>query len=326
MRIPISLIIDDPAPVVSVYHSHAGTDKTADGRPLAETYPNQMLCDFCDIIEKHGICGKFSIVPMPGNKGDIINGLEGVDKKDLDFWLDCVKKRVVPNFSVGPEMLTHNKAINLSDGSVLPLDEQQWAAQRDRKEITPYIAKALSILKEAGFSTCGVTSPWRFGIEVESEYEYSISAAVEEATGSKKAWFFLRGLRDVPNAKPWVAYEGEGRILVSIPATTKDHIWKTIDDPRTDDEFLTSLADRLISEDGKSGEIIRVLETGGYPILVTHWQSLMSNGSGAGLKVLDKVAERINKHLSDTVSWMKFEDIMDMVIADKKAYPKPVFN
>ena len=28
---------------------------------------------------------------MPGNKGDIINGLEGVDQKDVDYWLDTVK-------------------------------------------------------------------------------------------------------------------------------------------------------------------------------------------------------------------------------------------
>ena len=325
MKTPISWIIDDPAPIISVYHEHSRKGHTADGRPLIPTYPNESLYTFCDIIERHGIRGKFSVVPMPGNKGDIINGLEGVDKKDLDAWLDCVKTRVMPAFSVGPEMLTHHKAVDLETGEALTMNERDWASTQDRKTLVPYIEKAVRLLNDAGLYSIGVTSPWDFGIEIEDEYEHSISLAVEQATGSKKAWFFLRGLRDVPNAKPWVAYEGEGRILVSIPATTKDHIWKTIDDPRTDDEFLTSLADRLISEDGKSGEIIRVLETGGYPILVTHWQSLMSNGSGAGLKVLDKVAERINKHLYDTVSWMKFEDIMDMVIADKKAYPKPVF-
>lgn len=325
MKTPISWIIDDPAPVISVYYEHAGKACTEDGRPLIPTYPNDTLFEFCDIIEKHGIRGKFSVVPMPANKGDIVNGIRGVDKKELDAWLDCVKKRVMPAFSIGPEMLSHNKAVDISDGSVLPLDEQQWAAQRDRKEITPYIAKALSILKEAGFSTCGVTSPWRFGIEVEQEYEYSVSKAVEEVTGSKKAWFFLRGLRDVPNAKPWVAYEGEGRILVSIPATTRDHIWQTIDDCRCDAEFISERADKLITEDGREGEIIRVLDSGGYPILITHWQSLISNGSCTGFKIMDEVGRRISQRLSRRVQWMSFEEILDMVAANREAYPKPQF-
>ena len=104
MKTPISWIIDDPAPVISVYYEHARKNTTADGRPLIPTYPNKMLFDFCDIIERHGICGKFSVVPMPGNKGDILNGLEGVDDADMKEWLDCVKSRVMPAFSVAHSM------------------------------------------------------------------------------------------------------------------------------------------------------------------------------------------------------------------------------
>ena len=36
------------------------------------------------------------------------------------------------------------------------------------------------------------------------------------------------------------------------------------------------VADELITEDGTSGEWVQVLETGGYPILLAHWQSLVS--------------------------------------------------
>ena len=325
MKTPISWIIDDPAPIISVYYEHAGKPNTEDGRPLVPTYPNEMLFEFCDIIERHGICGKFSVIPMPGNKGDIVNGLEGVDTKDLNEWLDCVKKRVMPAFSVGPEMLTHHKAVDLATGEALELNERDWASTQDRTTFTPYISKALSLLKEAGINSIGVTSPWDFGIEVEDEYETSISAAVEKVNGSKKAWFFLRGLRNRPNAKPWVAREEDGRTLVSIPATTRDYIWQTIDTPRTDSEYISQVADNLITEDGKEGEIIRVLSTGGYPILITHWQSLMSNGLGTGLKIMDEVGRRVKMHLSDKVEWMSFEQITDMVVADKKAYPKPVF-
>ena len=326
MKTPISWIIDDPAPIISVYYEHAGKPNTNDGRPIIPTFPNEKLFEFCDIIERHGICGKFSVVPMPGNKGDIVNGLDGVDNGELNEWLDCLKSRVMPAFSVGPEMLSHHKAVDLATNKPLSLNERDWASTQDRSTLTPYIAKALSLLKDAGVHSIGVTSPWDFGIEVEDEYEYSISSAVYEVTGSKKAWFFLRGLRDSENAKPWVAREDDGRILVSIPATTRDYIWGTIDCPRTDDEYVSEIADKLITADGKSGDVIRVLETGGFPILITHWQSLMSNGLYTGLRVMDEVGKRIKEHLSDVVEWMSFEQIADLVISDKANYPKPIFE
>ncbi len=325
MKTPISWIIDDPAPIISVYYEHAGKATTQDGRPLIPTYPNEMLFEFCDIIEKHGIRGKFSVIPMPGNKGDIVNGLEGVPAEQLTEWLDCVKTRVIPAFSVGPEMLTHHKAVDLATGEALPQNERDWASTQDRTTFTPYITKALSLLKEVGINAIGVTSPWDFGIEVEEEYETAISDAVDEVHSSKKAWFFLRGLRDRPNAKPWVAREQNGKTLVSIPATTRDYIWASIDTPRTDDEYVSEIADKLITADGKEGEIIRVLATGGYPILITHWQSLMSNGLGTGLRVMDEVGRRVGLHLADKVEWMSFEQITDLVLANKEAYPKPVF-
>ena len=77
-KVPLALIIDDPAPFISVYAAHADTPFTKDGRPLAETYPIELLYAFCDVIEKRGMKGKFSVVPMPANKGDIFNGLEGI--------------------------------------------------------------------------------------------------------------------------------------------------------------------------------------------------------------------------------------------------------
>ena len=325
IKIPISWIIDDSAPIISVYYEHAGKATTADGRPLIPTYPNEMLFEFCDIIEKHGIRGKFSVIPMPGNKGDIVNGLEGVPAQELNQWLECVKNRLMPAFSIGPEMLTHHWAVDLSTCATLPLNERDWASTQDRNGFIPYISKALHLLKEVGIKSIGVTSPWDFGIEVETEYEASISAAVEKVNQSNKAWFFLRGLRDRPNAKPWVAREEAGRTLVSIPATTRDYIWATIDTPRTDTEFVCQIADKLTTEDGKEGEIIRVLNTGGYPVLITHWQSLMSNGMGTGLRVMDEIARRIGIHLSDRVEWMSFEQITDLVLSQKEAFPKPVF-
>ena len=323
MKIPVSLIVDDPAPIISVYYEHAASRTTSDGRPLIPTYPNEILDRFCDIVEKHGIKGKYSVIPMPGNKGDIVNGLEGVSRDDLDEWLDTVKTRLVPYFSICPEMLTHHKAVDLATGGALPMNERDWASTQDRTTLIPYISKALAILKDAGFSPIGVTSPWDFGIEVEDEYEAAISRAVFDTCGSNEAWFFLRQLRNVPKARPWVALSEEGRTLVSIPSTLKDCNWRTINCPDTSDEYVSRAADEILTEDGKSGEFVRVLESGGYPILLMHWQGLMSNGLGTGLRILDEVARRINLHYSDKVEWMSFEEIMRLVVDNPAEYPLP---
>ena len=72
--------------------------------------------------------------------------------------------------------------------------------------------------------------------------------------------------------------------------------------------------------------MIRVLESGGYPILITHWQSLISNGLGTGIRALDEIGRRINNLLSDRVQWMSFDEIISLVMEDKSNYPKPVFS
>ena len=322
-KTPICLLIDDPAPIISVYHEHARSRTTKDGRPLIPTFPNSMLFEFCDVVERRGFKGKFSVVPMPGNKGDIVHGLEGVDQKEIDEWLDAVRTRVAPYLSISPELLTHHKAVDLSTMQALPIREDDWSDTQDRTTLTPYIAHGLMILREAGFSVCGVSSPWSFGINVEREYCHAISKAVFDVTGSRNAWFFLHSLRDCPNAKPWIALEEEGRTLVSIPRTMRDHIWQTIDSTRTDEEYVSEIADKMITADGTAGEIIDVLNLGGYPILGTHWQSLMSNGLGTGLRVLDEVGRRVAEHLSDRVEWISFDDLMKEVLSNRSAYPKP---
>ena len=323
MKIPVSLIVDDPAPIISVYYEHANSRTTSDGRPLIPIFPNEFLASFCDVVEKHGIKGKFSVIPMPGNKGDIVNGLEGVSREDLDEWINTVKARLVSYFSICPEMLTHHKAVDLATGGALSMNERDWASTQDRTTLTPYISKALEILKDAGFSPIGVTSPWDFGIEVEDEYEQSISRAVLDTCGSNEAWFFLRQLRNVPKARPWVALSEEGRTLVSIPGTLKDCTWRTINCPDTSDEYVSRAADEILTEDGESGEFVRVLESGGYPIMLMHWQGLMSNGLGTGLRILDEVARRINLHYSDKVEWMSFEEIMRLVVDNPADHPTP---
>lgn len=325
-KIPISLIIDDPAPRVFVYYEHADTRFTKDGRPLVDEVPNAFLDSFCDVIERHGIRGKFSVVPMPGGRGDIISGIPGFEKAEVDAWLETVRSRVAAQFSICPEILTHAKTVDLSSGGLLDMNENVWARTQDAHTLTPYIAKAVDLLHRAGLPVTGVTSPWDFGIEVEDEYVKAIAAAFDQVLGVKDSWYFLRSLGGVENARPWVALDEGGRRVVSVPATMDDHIWQTMNTTDTSDAYVSAVADELITADGTGGEVIDVLARGGWPILITHWQSLFSNGLGTGLRVLDEVGRRICEHLSDRVEWMSSEEIMRLVLEHPEDFPKPEFE
>ncbi|MBQ6846776.1 MAG: hypothetical protein IJO61_06550, partial [Oscillospiraceae bacterium] len=164
-KVPMSFIIDDPAPVYSTFYVHRKNHLTDYGEPILEKFPNSFLFDFCDIVEKHNMKGKFSVVPMVANQGDIINGLGDAPMEEINEWLDTVKERIAPRFAIGPEMLTHAAAIDLETGKALDVNEHEWSMMQTEETLTPYIKKALSLLKEAGFDAYGVTSPWRFGID-----------------------------------------------------------------------------------------------------------------------------------------------------------------
>ena len=316
-KIPICLVIDDSAPVVSIsYHANRFL---ADGREKIEHFPNALLYKFCDLTEQYGVKGKFSIVPMPAGQGDIMNGIKGVPAHEVAEWLDTVRLRLAPSFSICPEMLTHGNAYDISAEKMTDIREDEWSCLQNRESLTRYITKALTLVRDAGFTTRGVTSPWEFGKSVEDAYIRAISDALFDVTGSVNGWYFLHCIRNTANVRPWLALSDGDRRLVSIPVTTRDHVWKTLESERSDSEFISEIADGYITEDGGDGEIVRVLNSGGYPVMLTHWQSLMSNGTGVGIEALRLVLDRIEKHLSDRVIWMSFDEIMSMVLSEESA-------
>ncbi len=328
MKIPISLIIDDPAPRVFVFYEHSEPGKrfTRDGRPLRDEVPNSFLFDFCDTAERYGLKGKFSVIPMPGGRGDIINGIDGFPYPEIKEWLGAVRVRLDGRFSICPEMLTHARAVDIVSGGLLDIREDDWAVGKTAEELTPYISKAVSMLREAGLPVSGVTSPWYFGIKNETEYVKAISESFRQVCGRNECWYFCRGRRGEPNALPWVALSEGDRRVVSIPATTSDHIWQTMDTTDTSDEYVSKIADLMITADGSKGEVIDVMESGGWPVLIAHWQSLFSNGLGTGLRVLGEVGRRIEKNLAGRVEWMSFEQIMKKVLEEPDRYPAPDFS
>jgi hypothetical protein len=319
-RIPICFLIDDGCPLIHVYRYHwqdvhKRPPITGDGRPLHDTIPNEFLNRFCDVMERYQIKGKFSIVPAPAGKGDVVRGIEGFDPALTTEWLDTVKSRLNRLCDFCPEGLTHNLAVNLQTGEYEREGESAWSQHQDRQVLTPYLTRQLELLKQAGIDCTGITSPWVFGIKVEPEYIVSIVSAMKTVYQHDFAWYFLHMLFAEPSSRPWLAYHNDRTTLVSIPANVADHWWATIDTANTSDEFISGITDKLLTANGTGGQVKEVLDAGGWPIVLTHWQSLYSNGLETGLRILEEFAHRVETNLADRVEWMTCSEIARLTAA-----------
>jgi hypothetical protein len=319
-RTPIMFIVDDPAPIAHVYRCHAvdvhkAPPVTKDGRPLIADIPNDVLVHFADVIQRWGLRGKYSIVPGLGGRGDLVHGINGGRLEEIRAWLDIARKRLAPQLDFCPEMITHNLTVDLEKGGFLPLSEVEWSFSQTAETLTPYITRALQMLRDAGIEATGVTSPWDFGSKVEPAYQHAIIAAMKAVYGKDRSWYFLhmRG----PEARPELVISEPPTQLVSIPCTMNDFLWQTIDSTRTDRDHVLAIADQFLTTDGKAGAIRDSLRAGGWPILVTHWQSLFSNGLETGIAILDEVGKRVQDLLRDEVVWCSASEAMERTIAGR---------
>lgn len=317
--VPISLIVDDGCPLVHLYRyhlpdAHGEEPLTGDGVRLVDEIPTEFLSEYCDVVERRGISGKFSIVPMPAGRGDVVRGIAGHPIEETRDWIDTARVRLASRFDFCPEMLTHDFAVNLEDGSMLDETELEWSRKQDVRTLTPYITNALQLLKDAGIDATGVTSPWTFADQVESEYQQAIMAAQDAVWGRKLSWYFLHAYDDRPGTRPYVARLDGSGTLVSIVANMRDRFWATLQNSQ--DADAEQIADYYLSDDGGSGAILGVLDAGGWPTIVTHWQCLYGNGSKVGLQALDLVGERISRLLADRVRWTTCLEAAEQTVAD----------
>lgn len=291
-QVPISILLDDPTPCRNPMWYEFPDDGHEAVVPLA------FAARFADMCERTGAAGKFSLVPCPGAEGRVDQALPGIAADDLERFLSLVRERIAPRWSIGPEMLTHGNAIDLETGQVLPMREDVWAARQDERTLTRYIAHALRILVDAGFEPTGVTSPWSFGVELEDAYTGAITTALREVCDTRVGWYFLHSDTISPTVAPRPTRIDPQRAsaLISIVSGQRDWLWETqYGEP--------AYIDTALSRDGISGRLAELFGAGGPIVFTTHWQSLFSNGSGAGLDQLTLLCERINRVWGDRVRW-----------------------
>ena len=98
--------------------------------------------------------------------------------------------------------------------------------------------------------------------------------------------------------------------VVSVPVNAGDVLWRTqYGSVAAATRTARQGVDQLLSADGKSGRIRQLVDTEAPVTILTHWQSLFSNGRMAGLAGLKLLLERMTKHLSGRIKWMRCSEL-----------------
>jgi len=306
-KIPISLIIDDGSPVDPLFYELPGYET-----PFL--VPVEFTGRVADTFDKFDIRGKFTLIPMPSCLGRIDQSLKRVPQDHLQEFLRLIRERIAPRFDITPEFLTHLCAYNLKTGDYQRhMYEDTWISQAPPEEIVEYFILAFQILKNVGIEATGITSPWVSGIDVENKYAKALGDAQWKLFKRKLTWYFLHAASD--SEKPFqcsVEYKDteRGQVVVSVPSNAGDIFW-SMDLPTLNErkKMINDGIDRLVSPDGRTGRIRQLIESGYPVVIVSHWQSLYTQGTALGLEGFSALAERIQKVFGSTIEWVSCSEL-----------------
>jgi hypothetical protein len=307
MPVPITLLVDDCSPVNPMFFHDPPY-------PHPLLIPNAFVRDFARLCARHGVRGKFSVLPMPCCLGGIDGRLNHVPPRQLAGFLRIVREQIAPRFDITPELLTHHAAYRL-EGGFHHLFEDEWVARATVEEMADYLAVALEILEHVGLPASGVTSPWSTGIGNEVPYARAIGAAQWRVHRREVTWYFLHVAADGPPPAPSVTWRdpATGQAVVSIPATTTDPFWNTqrpmSGSARAARAAAQAGVDALLPATGDAGRIPEVIRAGRPVALLTHWQSLYSDGTTAGLHGLAALLERLRARYGADLKWMTCSEV-----------------
>lgn len=319
-RVPVNFIIDDSTALVNLAHfgipqfKEVFPDKyLQDWRKLPREIPDSFVLEFLSWCEEKGVKGKYSMVPFPACTGWLNRFIPGWSKKELNDSLEIVRKYATPHWDIHSEMISHTRVIDTKTGLPFPdatpefMENWEWSQNKSADELGEYIAYSLQILKDVGFDCDGVTTPGGFGSRNISNLALGTKHAVREIFGHRVAHFF----RDVitepgKSVQPQVMHaenidSGEASCSVHMIACTGDWFggW---------DGLTLGDADRFITEDGKNGRLVEVIESEEPAIFICHWPGIYYNGEKLGFNIFKTVVNRLHQYYNNLI-WMKLTDI-----------------
>ena len=288
---------------------------------LDDTNPRIVSADafgqFLEFCNSNGIRGESSFIA--GYSGKSI--LQDPDKNQLDY-LDYIKKAYGSGIDSQMEIMTHSTLFDFNTGKKNEdgIHEGLWLHEPavTTEEYQNYF---YSIIEEAGKSDikftgltwpgCGCEACTKRCAELREQGPLKISQAAFEALlnlakedkfrGRVLPIFYESSETDYGIHKR--AADGKYGVYDLMP-NAMDHfgIWENSPERVNPDYYIT--------EDGKSGIIIKHLEENApYCMWYMHWQGLNPE-KGVGWEAFKKVTGRIKKHLSERVIWMRPSDIV----------------
>jgi hypothetical protein len=322
-RVPVSLIIDDSTCLVNLNRfAMPQFDRAFDGKNKAyhqnwrdwpAEIPDAFVRKFGEWCATQGVKGKYSIVPYPACVGRLDRLLPGWTQGELQASLDLVRTLMMPHWDIHPEMVTHTRVIDPRTGQPYPdsslkfMENWDWTTGKSVDEIADYQTYALQILKNAGLSCEGITTPGGYGNRARPQLAQATLEAVRGVFGAEVPHYF-RDLYDagdrsvaplVQNAR---GLDGpDPRCVVSILGCTGDWTggWDCTE-PEGADKFITA--------DLQAGRMVEVIGRGEPAIMVCHWTGIYWNGQERGFKIFQEVVRRLQARF-DGLLWMKLSEI-----------------
>jgi iron(III) transport system substrate-binding protein len=287
-KIPISLIVDD-------------------GAPLAFKIPNSFYREFGEWARKNGVKGKWSVIPCLS--GNCIDG-SGGDFYGLGYnpgvpeWITIMKTLYAGNWTFTPEIVTHGGRWDIENHKELPSHpqgEHQWLKDQSLEVQTQYIAYAMRMLKKVGLNPGGLTMCWSYPKEKNNILGEATLRAAEQELGLKFVIIF-----NDEGDRPGIIYRrDDGAVAVSMRPAVRDYI----SGGGGHKKVIGEEADKYITEDGTGGKLVNKIREGDCVVFFTHVHSLYNGGKPDGFRVLKLVVDRLNRHYGDKLQWTTGEEI-----------------
>jgi hypothetical protein len=318
-RVPVSLIIDDSTCLVNLAHfciphfAEVFPDRYKQRwQDLPREIPDSFVREFGEWCGEHGVRGKYSIVPYPACVGWVDRDIPGWSKRALDESLGLVRALMMPNWDIHPEMITHTWVIDTKTGRPYPersdkfMENWRWTDGKSVDEIADYMTYALRILKNAGLSCEGITTPGGFGNRVLPELAQATLQSCRDVFKAEIPHYFRHLYTDDRSVAPRVEYASgletaDPRCVVSIIGCTGDWFggW---------DGLERGSVGQFITDDLKGGRLPQVIDRGEPAIMVCHWPGIYFNGEKVGFDIFKQIVHRLHTRY-DNLIWMKLSAI-----------------
>ena len=182
-----------------------------------------------------------------------------------------------------------------------------WSQDKSVDVLADYMSYALRILKNAGLTCEGITTPGGFCSQNRVNLAQATLESCRDVFQAEIPHYFrdMFGSGDksvAPRVELASGLDGsDPQCVVSVIGCTGDWFggW---------DGLTPGSVDRFITEDLLGGRLPQVIDRGEPAILVCHWPGIYYNGDKIGFRIFQEAVRRVHSRY-DNLIWMKLSEI-----------------